>query len=357
MQNGQYTDFYSTNMNKGISIIVCCHNSSQRLPVTLSYLSKQQYDAKTNVEILVVDNASTDNTGSVAQEIWRSLSSETPLRVVNEPTPGLSYARACGIKNSNYDLLLFCDDDNWLAENYLQTAVEYMNAHQDVAVLGGKGIPVFEKEEPFWFKDFALCYACGAPALNEGDITGFAFAYGAGSVMRKSFHVEMEKAGLSNQLTDRKGNELSSGGDVELCLQAALLGYKVHYISALNFKHYMPAGRMKWDYIIRLAPAMGKATAITEVYNTVIQARENSVTAFGKFLWLKNFIKSLKDIILALLPNVIRDFIGGKREGSGALFVLLLRWSKAKEYLRLGNRYDDLHYKLLLVKTSRTLTN
>ena len=84
-------------LNKGISIIVCCHNSEDRLPNTLESLSKQHLDSNHPVEIIIVDNNSSDNTGLIAQKLWNDFGTPYPLIVIEEKKPGLSNARRAGV--------------------------------------------------------------------------------------------------------------------------------------------------------------------------------------------------------------------------------------------------------------------
>lgn len=78
----------------GISIVICCYNSAQRLPLTLVHLAAQKVADNFPWEVIVVNNASTDNTEEAAFSSWDRESIE--MRVVYEPQPGLSYARHRG---------------------------------------------------------------------------------------------------------------------------------------------------------------------------------------------------------------------------------------------------------------------
>ena len=98
----------------GISIIICCYNSAKRLPETLAHLANQQVDGGVRWELILVNNNSTDETEVVAQNLWGALGSPAPLKIFEEPLPGLSYARNNGMKKAIYEVFLFCDDDNWL---------------------------------------------------------------------------------------------------------------------------------------------------------------------------------------------------------------------------------------------------
>ena len=50
----------------GVSVIVCCYNSAQRLQETIKHLAQQQVPALINWEVIIVNNASTDATYEIA---------------------------------------------------------------------------------------------------------------------------------------------------------------------------------------------------------------------------------------------------------------------------------------------------
>jgi len=59
--------------NEGISVVIACHNSSKRLPQTLEHVKQQNVPEHVQWEVIIVDNASTDNTAQIAQSIWGCL--------------------------------------------------------------------------------------------------------------------------------------------------------------------------------------------------------------------------------------------------------------------------------------------
>ena len=48
--------------NPAISVVICCHNSAAVLPPTLMHLAAQIVDPSVQWEVVVIDNASTDDT-------------------------------------------------------------------------------------------------------------------------------------------------------------------------------------------------------------------------------------------------------------------------------------------------------
>ena len=84
-----------------LSVIVCAHNEAGYLAACLHSLLAQ---SRTPDEILVINNASTDETRTVAQQI-------PYVRVVDEPRKGLVVARETGRREARGDILVYLDAD------------------------------------------------------------------------------------------------------------------------------------------------------------------------------------------------------------------------------------------------------
>jgi len=70
-------------------------------------------------EVIVVDNASTDNTTAVAHQYWPS-DVPTSLRVVYEPRLGLSHARRRGFSEASYGVVSFGTRDLKWVRDYIR---------------------------------------------------------------------------------------------------------------------------------------------------------------------------------------------------------------------------------------------
>ena len=84
-----------------ISVIVCAHNEARYLPACLHSVLAQ---SRTPDELLVINNASTDETPFVALQIPH-------VRVVDEARKGLVVARETGRRHASGDLLIYLDAD------------------------------------------------------------------------------------------------------------------------------------------------------------------------------------------------------------------------------------------------------
>ena len=106
---GTYARGYTTALSPGgadvtrpsLSVIVCAHNEARYLPACLHSLLAQ---SRPPDDILVVNNASTDQTGAVAAQI-------PGIRVVDEPRKGLVVARERGRVETHGDIVVYLDAD------------------------------------------------------------------------------------------------------------------------------------------------------------------------------------------------------------------------------------------------------
>jgi glycosyltransferase involved in cell wall biosynthesis len=234
-------------MAPGISVIICCYNSGNKLIPTLEHLSRQELPEDLPWEIILVDNCCTDDTVLVAKQSWENITHENkpPLEIINERKAGLSNARKSGIYKARYEIVCFCDDDNWLCKGYLKNAYVTMNLNSEIGVLGGKGVGVSDLPLPEWFSPIQENYACGPLSDKIGDISDQKWIWGAGMVLRNSYMRKLYEAGFSHINSDRKGESLSSGGDSEICYWHLLTGKKLWYNEDLVFSHYISSDRLR----------------------------------------------------------------------------------------------------------------
>jgi glycosyltransferase involved in cell wall biosynthesis len=84
-----------------ISVIVCAHNEARYLPACLHSVLAQ---SRVPDEVVVINNASTDETSLVASQV-------PSVIVVNEPCKGLVVARETGRRRASGDILIYLDAD------------------------------------------------------------------------------------------------------------------------------------------------------------------------------------------------------------------------------------------------------
>src|SRR2546421_3885012 len=266
----EMNDSAYTQGEEGVSIVLCCHNSAKRLPETLAHLAKQRVNSDTRWEVLVIDNASTDATSQVARQCWPK-QGPAPLRVVAEPRTGQANARLRGLSEARYEFLSFIDDDNWVCEDWVRLVASVMMRRPEVGILGGSSSPVFETDRPAWFHNFQILYAISPETWQRGDFTDNpGVIWGAGITVRKCAWRSIQAHGCPQLMSGRIKNSLAAGEDNELCYQFRLAGWKLWYEPSLHFRHYLPAGRLRWDYARRLSFGSGQASAKLQPYSMAL---------------------------------------------------------------------------------------
>lgn len=282
---------------KGISIIICCYNSVSRLYETLEHLALQITAPSLAWEIILVDNASTDNTIAFATETWNKLNrTNVDFKIVSEKKQGLSFARQRGVYTAKYEYIIFCDDDNWLREDYVQTASNIIDNDITIGAMGGENIAVSNTGLPGWFTRCQEFYAVGKPAETSGYVNSRSYVCGAGMVTRKSVFQNAINNKLPSILSDRKGNALSSGGDVEYCLRILLQGYNLYFSENLVLQHFIPAARLTETYKTALS------SGIDESRKTALE--------YAEAIKIKNLNKRDKvAALMAAVKDVLKSFI------------------------------------------------
>ncbi len=321
-------------IKNSISVIICCYNSAKRIEETLRALSLQKVKDDLNWEVIVVDNASSDNTADVAVYYWSVFGNKTNLRVVHEPKPGLANARNKGIAEARYNLLLFCDDDNRLDPLYIHNAFIFFETNKKIAACGGLGKPVFETyPPPRWFHEYEEAYAVGAQDKwkENGRILNL---YGAGLVVNKKLLMELYRKGFTPIMTGRKGSKLSSSEDTELTNAFVLAGYELGYSDQLIFEHFLTKERLTLAYLKKLFTAFGTDGPVRNMYYSLIT--QNS---------LHKKISSWSFHLLLSILRLVKYLIAPpKKHGR----IIYLKWSLAyiKELIRIRSFYRTLYNKM-----------
>ena len=143
------------NLPKGISIVICTYNGVKRLQPTLEAIFSLTIPPGLQWELIIVDNASTDNTSDFCKALVEQHHFHNNTRIVFESNPGCNNARLRGLQETKYEWLLFCDDDNHLFPDYLEKGWSILEHNPKIGVLGGQGVPLFENEKPEWFDQYS----------------------------------------------------------------------------------------------------------------------------------------------------------------------------------------------------------
>jgi glycosyltransferase involved in cell wall biosynthesis len=109
------------------TVIVCAHNEARHLPACLHSLLAQ---TRRPDELLVINNASTDETAAVARQIPN-------VRVVDEPRKGLVVARETARREARGDLLVYVDADCRAPLTWLERVTHHFERDSALVALSG----------------------------------------------------------------------------------------------------------------------------------------------------------------------------------------------------------------------------
>lgn len=110
-----------------VSVIIPCYNHGRYLAEAIQSVLNQTYKW---IEIVVVDDGSTDNTKYVAESFPN-------VKYVYQENQGLSAARNTGILNSVGDYLVFLDADDLLEEDALEYNLNHLIGNENLAFASG----------------------------------------------------------------------------------------------------------------------------------------------------------------------------------------------------------------------------
>jgi len=112
-------------MNEKISVIIPVYNVASYLNQCLDSVINQTY---TNLEIIVVDDGSTDKSGDICDEYAKK---DKRIKVIHQTNGGLSSARNTGMDIATGYFLAFVDSDDWLDLNMYSLLVEVYLKYPD----------------------------------------------------------------------------------------------------------------------------------------------------------------------------------------------------------------------------------
>jgi len=248
--------------NHFLSVIIPVYNDADNLAICLEAIKNQTLD-KSKFEIIVVDNASTDN----IQEIKDKYPDVIDLY---EDKPGSYCARNKGIMNAKGDILAFTDADclpskDWLERGLLSIS---QKAKDNIGVIAGEvSFFVDDKENMTAVEVWEMIHKYH----QENYVKNYNFGLTANLFVKKSI---LDEVGLFNA-------ELKSAGDFEWGNRAHKKGFKFHYDKELVVEH----------------PAKG---TVSQLIN-----KTRRLTGGKYMLGMITKSQSIKKIFVDILPPVV----------------------------------------------------
>jgi glycosyltransferase involved in cell wall biosynthesis len=271
--------------------------------------------------IVIIDNNS-DPPLLDAPEVQKFLSEQAKAVCLRESKPGLTAARCRAIQETSSDVVVFFDDDNEPAPDYLVILWQAFNSYPSVGVWGPGVIKVEfidnspsdirRRPEAFQERTKGFGYVFSPGVWND------LYPYGTGFAVRRavlqSYVTAVEVGRLKS--TDRIGESLASAGDLQILWESFDVGLCVGLLPNLACGHMINGGKANHQYLEKLQFGIASTSLLARVefYPESKETLPNYNFAF--FTLIKIFVlQLLKQVLLPAtrIDNKMRfaAYLGG----------------------------------------------
>lgn len=240
-----------------VSVIIPTYNRSALLKQTVDSFLAQTYPGD-RWELILVDNASTDDTRAVIAEI---ASREANVKGFTEIRRGAHHARNSGALAARGEILYFTDDDMLAEPDLLETIVTGFVEGSHVGSVTGRVLPKWETEPPVWVlehcKNALLSLLDLGPQLQVSDDDPGVYSCHQ-AVLREAF---MSAGGFN---PDTNAGQFTGDNETGLNIKIKKLGYRFAYVGQSVTHHMIPASRLTQSYLNSRFADQGFCDSYTE---------------------------------------------------------------------------------------------
>jgi len=309
-----------------LTVAICTYNRSLLLSRALDSVAKQGLGEE--LEILVVDNGSTDNTSDLVAALQ---SRDGRIRYVVEPEPGIAHARNRALKEARGEYLAFIDDDAWAETNWLANLTAPIQTIRPApeCVVGPVSL-VWEGDRPAWFPERFETLLC---KYEMGDTAHFLGAGGYLLTTNSLFHRQTLLA-LGGVRTDlgHKRKALIGGEDNDIFNRLIANDYHVYYQPTALVFHPVPKERQTRRFLFRRLFWDGASQPLFEAKDG------NNETASGVWTYLYRDGRTFARFALGVLHGLIK---GDRFAAQDSLYRLTQRAGRIRTRLAMRNAVND----------------
>lgn len=231
-----------------VSVIICTANRAHDLRDTLTSLAHVSRPGR--VELLVVDNRSTDHTRQIVEQA--ALHHPFPVRYLFEDEAGKYAALNAGIKASRGRVIVATDDDARFEPDWLERAVDGLSRY-GCEFVGGRVAPIWGGQKPTWLLERNGLHAKVIALLDHGDRvrefgSGISWPLGVNVAYRRDV---FERVGLFDNRLGRKTGTLRNQAQREWHLRARAAGARGFYLPEMVVHHLVARDRLEKQYFRR----------------------------------------------------------------------------------------------------------
>jgi glucosyl-dolichyl phosphate glucuronosyltransferase len=249
-----------------LTIAIPTHNRAAIVRDTLASVASLAIPEGVDADCVVIDNASTDDTGSVVDNFARDAA--LPMRRVFELHPGSSFARNRAVDETVADYIFFIDDDAIAERDWAAELLDDMR-RRDLDAACGMVLPRWSSPPPKWLGPSLWVKLAvhdrraveSAPASSAERLDNY---FSANVGFKRSAFARFGK--FREDLGVVGGNPIS-GEDTELFARILARGGTMGFAPRAIVHHLIPAERMTREYLRRKSFAFGMGTAFAGLKN------------------------------------------------------------------------------------------
>lgn len=276
---------------ESVTLLIACRNEAHQIGETLLKIAEQNY--KGQIKVIVIDNASTDQTAAVSASVGESL--QLDLQVISQPIPGKFNALNLAVDYVSTDYVITLDADTLLHRYAINKIMSRMlSSPENVCAVAG-AVLVRNSRENMITKLQEWDYYLGIASIKrlQGLYQSTLVAQGAFSLYKTKV---IKEAGLWPD---------AIGEDIVLTWNMLQCGYKVYFeplavafTAVPNSLKHLTRQRSRW------ARGMIEALKLHKPWDNKLH--------FTKFLTGVNLIMPLIDLIytLCFIPGIILALFG-----------------------------------------------
>ncbi|OAB41553.1 glycosyl transferase family 2 [Paenibacillus macquariensis subsp. defensor] len=265
-------------MNITVTVAICTHNRAKDTGEAIESVLIQNYPNE-EIEIIVIDNRSTDNTVEVVNNL--RLRHGSRIRYIFEDKLGLSVARNRAIREAKGKYILFLDDDALASIEWVRNIVEVFESNSSIGCVGGKIEPIWENKEPDWIpQEYRSVFTILDYSSEVKEMPSPSIPYGANVAFRVSVFDHMKPF---REDLGRVGTNLLSSEESELIARLRE-GYKVYYTPFAPVKHKIAKERTTKKWFLKRMFWQGVSDAVKRKDKSSIAILKHTIRMFQAIL-------------------------------------------------------------------------
>jgi glucosyl-dolichyl phosphate glucuronosyltransferase len=236
-----------------ISVGIATWNRAQLLKGTLHRLFQAEAPDGVEVEVVVVDNGSTDDT----PRVLAAFSDTHGVRSFTEAQPGKSHALNKAMTKASGEIIIWIDDDIRVDADWLIRYVDAFRTYPAVAVFGGSITPRFLSTPPTWITEgmsevggvYGLCDPPDGPIMRDGPFLPF----GGNMAIRRDIQLRY----LYDPQLGRRHGQLLAGEESAVVHRILGDGGEGRWVPAAHVWHLIPEKMQSLEHVRRYFHDLG----------------------------------------------------------------------------------------------------